>query len=50
MASDARTKRQDGDTPESGKWLLKLYIAGQSSRSLAALQNLKRICEEHLAG
>ena len=32
------------------KWLLRLYTAGQSPRSLAALDNLKRICEEHLFG
>src|SRR5581483_3609858 len=35
---------------DSQKWLLRLYTAGQSSRSLAALDNLKRLCEEHLAG
>jgi circadian clock protein KaiB len=29
---------------------LRLYVAGQSSRSLAALANLKTICEEHLQG
>jgi circadian clock protein KaiB len=29
---------------------LRLYVAGQTSRSLAALGNLKRICEEHLQG
>lgn len=29
---------------------LRLYIAGQSARSLAALANLQRICDEHLAG
>jgi circadian clock protein KaiB len=32
------------------KWLLRLYTAGQSPRSLAALDNLKRLCEEHLSG
>lgn len=32
------------------KWMLRLYTAGQSSRSLAALDNLKRLCEEHLSG
>ena len=32
------------------KWMLRLYTAGQSPRSLAALDNLKRICEEHLSG
>jgi circadian clock protein KaiB len=29
---------------------LRLYVAGQTSRSLAAIANLKRICEEHLRG
>ena len=29
---------------------LRLYVAGQTPRSLAALANLKRICEEHLNG
>lgn len=31
-------------------WVLRLYIAGQSTKSLAAISNLHRICEEHLAG
>jgi len=29
---------------------LRLYIAGQTARSLAAFANLQRICETHLAG
>ena len=29
---------------------LRLYVAGQTRRSLAAFDNLKRICEEHLEG
>lgn len=29
---------------------LRLYVAGQTSKSLAAFNNLKRICENHLAG
>ena len=29
---------------------LRLYVAGQTPRSLQALSNLKKICEEHLAG
>lgn len=32
------------------KWELRLYVAGQTSKSLLAFANLKRICEEHLAG
>ena len=31
-------------------WLLRLYIAGQSPRSLAALSNLYGFCELHLSG
>ncbi len=32
------------------KWDLRLYVAGQTPRSITALENLERICEEHLAG
>jgi circadian clock protein KaiB len=36
--------------PNPPTWNLRLYIAGQTPRSTAALANLKRICEEHLRG
>lgn len=32
------------------KWTLRLYVAGQTPKSVAAFANLKRICEEHLKG
>lgn len=32
------------------EWQLKLYVAGQTAKSVAALQNLQRVCETHLAG
>ncbi|MDC3952891.1 circadian clock KaiB family protein [Polyangium jinanense] len=35
-------------TPEF--WELRLYVAGQTRKSLLALGNLRRLCEEHLAG
>ena len=35
---------------KSDEWILRLYVAGQSPRSAAALQNLQTICDEHLAG
>jgi circadian clock protein KaiB len=41
----SRPSRTDGDFFD-----LRLYVAGQTTRSLAALANLKRICEEHLEG
>jgi circadian clock protein KaiB len=31
-------------------WNLRLYVAGQTPKSLKAFSNLKKICEEHLAG
>ena len=31
-------------------WELRLYVAGQSPRSVAAFTNLKKICDEHLPG
>jgi circadian clock protein KaiB len=40
------------DGPESGKeyYNLRLYVAGQTPKSLQAFANLKKICEEHLQG
>ena len=31
-------------------WELRLYVAGQTPKSVAALANLKRYCEQHLQG
>jgi circadian clock protein KaiB len=42
-----------GNFDEDGEeqtWQLRLYVAGETPRSVAALSNLRRICEEHLAG
>jgi circadian clock protein KaiB len=33
---------------EPERWDLRLYVAGQSPKSLRAFANLKRLCEEHL--
>jgi circadian clock protein KaiB len=38
------------DSPAEALFELRLYIAGQTTKSLTALVNLKRICETHLAG
>jgi len=34
----------------SGFWQLRLYVAGQTPKSIKAFANLKKICEEHLNG
>jgi circadian clock protein KaiB len=31
-------------------WNLRLYVAGQTPKSMTAFSNLKKLCEEHLAG
>ncbi len=35
---------------EPDSWNLRLYVAGQTPKSLVAFSNLKRLCEEHLSG
>lgn len=37
-------------SPDDARWELRLYVAGQTPRSLRAIANLQRICEEQLAG
>lgn len=31
-------------------WRMRLYVAGQSTRSVAAIANLRRICDSHMPG
>ena len=57
MAAIAKTKErkaQDGedgiDRTDAEFWDLRLYVAGQTPKSMTAFANLKRLCEEHLAG
>ena len=44
------TSRWNGGEPPVPRWELKLYVAGQTAKSLQALANLKRICEDYLSG
>lgn len=52
MSKEPIKKRSKEPAPPSRDkaWELRLYVAGQTARSLAAFANLKRICEEHLPG
>src|SRR5678816_3253357 len=36
--------------PPKKTWELRLYVAGQTPKSIAAFANLKKICDEYLAG
>ncbi len=38
------------ETPDEEVWNLRLYVAGQTAKSIKAFANLKKICEEHLEG
>jgi circadian clock protein KaiB len=49
MATSAK-KKAKADPAAKVEWQLKLYVAGNTARSIAALENLKRVCETHLAG
>jgi len=42
--------KADTGTGNGGKYDLRLYVAGQTPKSLLAFENLKRLCEAHLAG
>jgi len=37
-------------TTEKDKWILRLYVAGQTPKAITAFTNLKKICEEKLDG
>ena len=39
-----------GEDGDSEFWSLRLYVAGQTPKSMTAFANLKKICEEHLSG
>ena len=39
-----------GPSPQEKAYRLRLYVAGQTPKSVQAFKNLKQICEEHLQG
>ncbi len=47
-----QTKRQPAKAAKDNRemWHLRLYVAGQTPKSMAAFANLKTICEQHLQG
>ena len=48
--SVATRKSSDKSRHQPAQCEMRLYVAGQTAKSLTAFANLKRICEEHLAG
>lgn len=50
MTSRAKGTTKSGGNSGEKLWELRLYVAGQTPKCMTAFANLKRICEEHLAG
>ncbi|HEY1171473.1 MAG TPA: circadian clock KaiB family protein [Verrucomicrobiae bacterium] len=42
------TKTKAKPKPKKAEWNLRLYVAGQTPKSMTAFANLKKICEQHL--
>ncbi|MDZ7634004.1 MAG: circadian clock KaiB family protein [Bacteroidales bacterium] len=47
---DVKTVKRRATKTEKEKWVLRLYVAGQSPKALTAFANLKKICDEQLEG
>ncbi len=42
--------RDEGPDTNEMRWILRLYVAGQTPKSITAFANLKEICKEYLDG
>ena len=45
-----KKRKEKSVSTASDKWILRLYVAGQSPKALTAFANLKKICEDQLKG
>lgn len=50
MIRQAKANGQSVQTEQRKQWQLRLYVAGQTPKSVTAFANLERLCDEHLAG
>jgi circadian clock protein KaiB len=46
----ATKRKKTSTTKNAPAWDLRLYVAGQSKKSMAAFQNLKKLCDEYVPG
>lgn len=49
-ASPTPSAVSQDEAARAHRWELRLYVAGQTPKSVAAFANLKRLCEQHLQG
>ena len=45
-----KTAAKKASRPRQGKYLLRLYISRSTLKSKVAVENIQRVCEEHLKG
>jgi len=50
MNSNKKMRKENSVFTTNEKWVLRLYVAGQSPKALTAFANLKKICEDQLNG
>jgi circadian clock protein KaiB len=50
MAKAPGRKKSTTPRQKKAKYLLRLYVTGTTGKSMRAIQNVRRICEEHLHG
>ena len=50
MTASAIEQPEPAAKADSDVWDMRLYVAGQTPKSVAAFANLKKLCEQHLAG
>ena len=48
--SETSRQKEQSAKARRDKWILRLYVAGQTSKAVTAFNNLKLICEEQLKG
>ena len=50
MRTGRARKTRGGGSERKARYLLRLYVTGTTAKSVRAIQNVRRICEEHLQG
>ncbi|MCX6149559.1 MAG: circadian clock protein KaiB [Ignavibacteriales bacterium] len=50
VKSKTSKQQKEISKTENDKWILRLYVAGQTPKSITAFKNLKSICEDQLKG
>ena len=50
MTRTPARKKATAARPKPARYVLRLYVTGTTGKSMRAIQNVRRICEEHLQG